>query len=250
MFEVMIATAFRKSTVRPWPSVSRPSSSTWSSALKTLGWAFSSSSKRTTEWGRRRTASVSCPPSSKPTYPGGAPTSLDTECASPYSDMSRRTMARSSSKRNSARARAVSVFPTPVGPRNRNDPTGRFGSCTPARARRTARDTAPNASSCPTTRFASSASSRAKRLRSESTSRVTGMPVHSATTSATSSAVTSSLRNFPSAWSASSRAWAASISAVALGISEYWTSATRSSSPRRVARSASVRSPSTFSLSD
>src|SRR5207244_170947 len=51
-----------------------------------------------------------------------------------YSDMSSRTMARSSSNRNSASARAVSVFPTPVGPRKMNEPVGRFGSCRPARA--------------------------------------------------------------------------------------------------------------------
>src|SRR3954468_18620424 len=57
-----------------------------------------------------------------------------------YSDMSMRTMARSSSKRNSARARASSVLPTPVGPRNRNDPIGRFGSARPAPARRGKKD--------------------------------------------------------------------------------------------------------------
>ena len=45
-------------------------------------------------------------------------------------------MARSSSKRNSASALASSVLPTPVGPRNRNEPVGRSGSETPARARR------------------------------------------------------------------------------------------------------------------
>ena len=44
-----------------------------------------------------------------------------------YSDMSMRTIARSSSNRNSASARASSVLPTPVGPRNRNEPIGRFG---------------------------------------------------------------------------------------------------------------------------
>ena len=47
-FEVMIRTVFLKSTVRPWPSVSRPSSSTCSSTLKTSGCAFSISSNRTT----------------------------------------------------------------------------------------------------------------------------------------------------------------------------------------------------------
>ena len=33
---------------------------------------------RITQYGRRRTASVNCPPSSSPTYPGGAPRSLYT----------------------------------------------------------------------------------------------------------------------------------------------------------------------------
>ena len=60
----MMTTVFLKSTVRPWPSVSRPSSSTCRSTFKTSGCAFSISSKRTTEYGRRRTASVSWPPSS------------------------------------------------------------------------------------------------------------------------------------------------------------------------------------------
>ena len=64
MFEVMISTVFLKSTVRPWPSVSRPSSITCSSMLNTSAWAFSISSSSTTEYGRRRTASVSWPPSS------------------------------------------------------------------------------------------------------------------------------------------------------------------------------------------
>ena len=45
--------------------------------------------------------------------------------------MSMRTIARSSSNRNSASALASSVLPTPVGPRNRNDPVGRSGSATP-----------------------------------------------------------------------------------------------------------------------
>jgi len=38
--------------------------------------------------------------------------------------------------RNSARARAKPrSFPTPVGPRKMNEPIGRLGSCSPARAR-------------------------------------------------------------------------------------------------------------------
>src|SRR5436189_165229 len=56
--------------------------------------------------------------------------------------MSIRTMALSSSNRNEASALVSSVLPTPVGPRNRNEPMGRCGSCKPARARRTAREIA------------------------------------------------------------------------------------------------------------
>ena len=41
-----------------------------------------------------------------------------------YSLMSMRIIARSSSNKNSASARASSVLPTPVGPRNRNEPIG------------------------------------------------------------------------------------------------------------------------------
>ena len=60
----MMTIVLRKSTVRPWASVSRPSSSSCSSTFSTSGWAFSTSSNSTTEYGRRRTASVSWPASS------------------------------------------------------------------------------------------------------------------------------------------------------------------------------------------
>ena len=49
-----------------------------------------------------------------------------TACFSMYSLMSMRIMACSSSNRNSASARAVSVLPTPVGPRKMNEPMGRL----------------------------------------------------------------------------------------------------------------------------
>ena len=62
-----------------------------------------------------------------PHVPGGAPTSRETECFSPYSDMSMRTIACSSSNKNSASVFASSVLPTPVGPRNRNEPVGGSG---------------------------------------------------------------------------------------------------------------------------
>ena len=66
--------------------------------------------------------------------------------------MSSRTIRSSSPKSASARARASSVLPTPVGPRNRKLPIGRSGSPSPARERRTASATASTASSWPTTR--------------------------------------------------------------------------------------------------
>ena len=44
-----------------------------------------------------------------------------------YSDMSMRSTARSSSKSSAASVRASSVLPTPVGPRNRNEPIGTVG---------------------------------------------------------------------------------------------------------------------------
>ena len=66
-----------------------------------------------------------------------------------YSDMSMRISAVSSSNRYSASALVSSVLPTPVGPRNMNEPIGRLGSCRPARARRTAVETAFTASAWP-----------------------------------------------------------------------------------------------------
>ena len=83
--------------------------------------------------------SVNCPPSSCPTYPGGEPMSFETECFSIYSDMSKRINARSLPKRNCASERATSVLPTPVGPKKRNEPTGRSGFFRPARERRMVR---------------------------------------------------------------------------------------------------------------
>src|SRR4029077_14675255 len=65
--------------------------------------------------------------------------------------MSKRTIRSSSPKSASASALASSVLPTPVGPRKRKLPTGRFGSFNPPRARITASATASTASSWPTT---------------------------------------------------------------------------------------------------
>ena len=104
-----------------------------------------------------------------------------------------RIMACSSSKRNSASARASSVLPTPVGPRKMKLPIGRLGSFRPERARITASATAVTASSWPMTRWCSSSSRCSSFCISPSSSLVTGMPVQRLTTSAMSSSSTSSL---------------------------------------------------------
>src|SRR2546427_703154 len=70
-----------------------------------------------------------------------------TVCFSWYSDMSMRIISCTSSNRTSARARASSVLPPPVGPRKMKLPMGRLGSLRPERARTTASATASTASS-------------------------------------------------------------------------------------------------------
>ena len=71
-----------------------------------------------------------------------------------------------------------------------NEPIGRFGSLSPARARRTAFETIPIASSWPMTRPWSASSMLSRRCDSSWAMRVTGMPVHIATTWAISSSST------------------------------------------------------------
>jgi hypothetical protein len=110
-----------------------------------------------------------------------------------YSLMSMRTMAFSSSNRNSASALASSVLPTPVGPRKRNEPIGRFGSDRPARRG------APRWTRHDGLVLADDALWQASSMLDElspsrpPSMRLTGMPVHLETTSATSSSSTSSL---------------------------------------------------------
>ena len=165
-----------------------------------------------------------------------------------YSDISSRIIARSSSNRNSARARAVSVFPTPVGPRKMNEPTGRFGSCKPARARRTAFETASRASVWPITRLPKFDSIWTSFCISPSSIFETGTPVHLATTSATSSSSTSSLRKTPSCCSSARRACSTSRSFSISGILPYWISAAFARSPAWRACSSSRRACSSCSL--
>jgi len=114
-----------------------------------------------------------------------------------YSDMSMRTMARSLSNKYSASAFASSVLPTPVGPRNMNDPMGLSGSERPARLRRMAPATTFTAWSWPITRSWSFASKSTSFSISPFIILLTGMPVQALTTSAISSSVTSFLRRDP-----------------------------------------------------
>ena len=161
--------------------------------LNTWPCAFSISSNNTTEYGRLRTFSLSCPPSSYPTYPGGEPIILETLCFSIYSDMSTRIISLSCPNTASASALESSVLPTPVGPKNRKEPIGRFGSFIPTRPRRTALATAFTASSWPTTLSCSISSKCFNRSVSASCNFCTGIFVQSAITSATSFSVTTSL---------------------------------------------------------
>ena len=161
------------------------------------------------------------------------------------SDMSMRTIASSVSNRNSASAFESSVLPTPVGPRNRKEPFGRFGSDSPARERRIASDTALTASSWPTTRLPIDSSILSSFSRSPSSILDTGMPVHFETTSAISSSVTllrTSVGALASASCAAFRRFSSS------GIFPYCSSDIRARSPARRAASNSRRARSSSSL--
>src|SRR5213082_1900027 len=148
------------------------------------------------------------------------------------------------SKRNSASALQSSVLPTPVGPRNRNEPFGRRGSASPARERRMAFATICSASSWPTTRLASASSMRSSFSFSPSSIFDTGMPVHLETTSAISSSVTL-LRTRVGALS--SAALAAPRRFSSSGILPYCSSAMRPRLPARRAASSSRRARSSSS---
>ena len=116
--------------------------------------------------------------------------SFETECFSMYSDMSKRTRLFSLPNRKPASARATSVLPTPVGPRNRKLPAGRALAFSPARERRMARASAEIAFSWLTTRLCNSTSMRSSLAISSSLIEVMGTPVQRATTSSISSFVT------------------------------------------------------------
>ena len=150
-----------------------------------------------------------------------------------------RIMASSLSNRKFAKALVNSVLPTPVGPRNKNEPLGRFGSDNPARERRTAFDTATTASSCPTTRLCKKSSICNSFSRSPCSIFATGMPVAALTTSAISLSVTL-LRNsfgasFSSATSIRSNCFCNS------GMTPYCKRPASAKSPSRCAFSNAIR---------
>ena len=97
----------------------------------------------------------------------------------------------SESNKKFAKALHSSVLPTPVGPKNKKLPYGRFGSPKPLLERRMASETKRTASSWPTTRSCSLSSIFSSFSRSPVIILLTGMPVARLTTSAISSAPTS-----------------------------------------------------------
>ena len=101
-----------------------------------------------------------------------------------------RTIASGSSNKKFAKVLQSSVLPTPVGPKNKNEPIGLFGSDKPARLRRIAFATASTASFCPITRLCKTSSIRKSFSFSPSIIFETGMPVALESTSAISSSVT------------------------------------------------------------
>ena len=154
-------------------------------------------------------------------------------------------MASSVSNKNDASALHNSVLPTPVGPRNKNDPFGRSGSDKPARDLRTALDTAITASCWPMTRSCKEASMRNNLSFSPSSILEMGIPVHLETTSAISSSVTlfrSSFISIISACAAISSCFSKS------GIRPYCSSDIWVKSPSLRATSISNRARSNSSL--
>ena len=144
---VRMIIVLRKLTSLPFASVNTPSSSSCNSKLNTSGCAFSISSKSTTEKGFFIIWAVS-------ELASRDPSAINRETSSrfTYSFKSRRIILSSPLKYTSESAFESSVFPTPVGPRNKNVPIGRFWFRTPVLARRKAFATTETAFSCPTIR--------------------------------------------------------------------------------------------------
>ena len=104
-----------------------------------------------------------------------------------YSDISILIIASSFPNKLSANAFESSVLPTPVGPKNRNEPIGRFGSFNPTLPLLIAFATASTASFCPITLWCNVFSKFFNFSFSLWVNFFTGTPVQLATTSAISS---------------------------------------------------------------
>ena len=182
---------FLKSTVRPWESVIRPSSRTCKQYVKDIrmcffhlikqndGIRFSTEQLRSADHLHRIQHILE------------VLRSVWIQSISPcIHSYQCRTILCSSSNRLAASAFASSVLPTPVGPRNRNEPIGLLGSLIPALERMIASVTFVTPSSCPMTRLCSSSSRCRVLLRSLSVSFATGIPVQREMILAISSSVT------------------------------------------------------------
>ena len=148
------------------------------------------------EYGLRRTFSVNCPPSSQPTYPGGAPSRREVLKLSEYSLMSTRIMASLEPNISSASFLARQVLPTPVGPKNMKAPIGWLGSRSPTRLRWMAFTIFSMASSWAITSFFKVAAIFFSRSPSCSAILCTGTPDIRLTTSATLASVTGMRSSF------------------------------------------------------
>ena len=117
-------------------------------------------------------------------------------CFSIYSDISILTIWFSSPNWASAKALLSSVLPTPVGPKNKNEPIGLLGSFIPALALLIAVAIDLIASSCPTTLLCKILSIFNNFSASSSSILFTGIPVHIETISAITSSFTVSFSLF------------------------------------------------------
>ena len=158
---VAMTIASRKLTSRFLISRRIPSSNSCSKVANTSGAAFSISSSSTTLKGCFITWAVKLAGSSAPSA-----IRRDTSSGRTYSLRSIRTILPSPPKYTSAKALLNSVLPTPVGPRKRKVPIGRFWLRTPARARRKASLTTLTARVWLTIRWWMSASILSSRSRS------------------------------------------------------------------------------------
>jgi len=123
------------------------------STLKTSAWAFRSRRRERPDRGRRRMASVFSARLLHNQHSRRGADERERCCFSIYSLIIDRVIALITIEQETQPSAFVSsVFPTPVGPRNRRAESGRCGSRSPARARRNiASDTASTALSWPTT---------------------------------------------------------------------------------------------------